>query len=104
MSRVRASASATRDVSMVIHRRPHCSATYAVVPDPHVGSKTRSPGSVVIRMQRLTSSVFVWTTYMGADAPPSPSHQLDIRLAEGVDEYRTNLTSFFRGNRRSAIP
>ena len=37
---------------MVIHRRPHCSATMAVVPDPHVGSSTRSPGSVVIRMHR----------------------------------------------------
>ena len=28
-----ASVTATRDVSHVIHRRPHCSATYAVVPD-----------------------------------------------------------------------
>src|ERR1035437_9361789 len=38
--RARASASATREVSMVIQRRPHCSATVAVVPEPHVGSST----------------------------------------------------------------
>ena len=42
----------TRDVSQVIQRRPHCSATYAVVPDPHVGSKTEIAGSVVIRSAR----------------------------------------------------
>src|SRR5207244_765383 len=41
MMRARANASATRDVSMVIQRQPHCSATYAVVPEPQVGSKTR---------------------------------------------------------------
>ncbi len=52
MSRARANANATRDVSMVIHRLPHCSATYAVVPDPHVGSSTKSPGSVVINRYR----------------------------------------------------
>ena len=62
MSRVRASASATREVSTVIHRRPHCSATYAVVPAPQVGSSTRSPGSVVMSMQRSMTFVFVWTT------------------------------------------
>src|SRR5579875_994947 len=56
MRRERASASATRLVSMVIQRRPHCSATYAVVPEPHVGSSTRSPGSVVMSKQRFTSS------------------------------------------------
>ena len=52
MMRARASARATREVSMVIQRRPHCSATYAVVPEPQVGSRTRSPGSVVMRIQR----------------------------------------------------
>ena len=52
MMRARASARATREVSMVIQRRPHCSATYAVVPEPQVGSRTRSPGSVAMRMQR----------------------------------------------------
>ena len=30
-------------------------------PEPHVGSRTRSPGSVVIRMQRSTIPVSVWT-------------------------------------------
>ena len=41
----RVSASATRDVSMVIHRRPPLfGEMYAVVPDPQVGSSTRSPG------------------------------------------------------------
>src|SRR5262249_5525070 len=53
----------TRLVSMVIHRRPHCSATYAVVPEPHVGSRMRSPGSVVISMQRSMILGLVWTTY-----------------------------------------
>ena len=62
-SRCRASASGTRDVSMVIQRRPHCSATYAVVPEPQVGSRTRSPGSVVIRRQRWMTFTLVWTTY-----------------------------------------
>ena len=41
---------------MVIQRRPHCSATKAVVPEPQVGSSTRSPGSVVMRRQRSTTS------------------------------------------------
>ena len=54
MIRCRASASATREVSIVIQRRPHCSATKAVVPEPQVGSSTRSPGSVDISMQRST--------------------------------------------------
>src|SRR5262245_61502554 len=36
----RARASATRLVSIVIQRLPQCSATYAVVPEPHVGSRT----------------------------------------------------------------
>src|SRR5204863_3150652 len=53
MMRARAKASATRDVSIVIQRRPHCSATVAVVPEPQVGSSTRSPGSVAINMQRF---------------------------------------------------
>src|ERR1700737_2149313 len=62
VSRVRASVRHTRLVSIVIQRRPHCSATYAVVPDPHVGSSTRSPGSVVIRMHLSSTFVLVWTT------------------------------------------
>ena len=61
--RARARAKATREVSMVIQRRPHCSATYAVVPEPQVGSRTRSPGSVAMRRQRWITSWFVWTTY-----------------------------------------
>ena len=44
MMRARASASATREVSMVIHRRPHCSATVAVVPEPQVGSEPARQG------------------------------------------------------------
>ena len=59
MTRARASARATREVSMVIQRRPHCSATYAVVPEPQVGSRTRSPGSVVINTQRSTTLAVV---------------------------------------------
>ena len=53
MMRARASASATREVSIVIQRRPHCSATVAVVPEPQVGSSTRSPGSEAINMHPL---------------------------------------------------
>ena len=45
-------ANGTRDVSHVSHRRPHPSATKAVVPEPQVGSRTKSPGRVVIKMQR----------------------------------------------------
>ena len=37
-------------------------AEYAVVPDPHVGSRTRSPGSVHINTHRCTTFVSVWTT------------------------------------------
>ena len=58
----RANAIATREVSIVIQRRPHCSATVAVVPEPQVGSSTRSPGSVAIRRQRSMIRVPVWTT------------------------------------------
>lgn len=74
MRRVRAGASATRDVSIVIHRRPHCSATYAVVPLPHVGSSTRSPGSVVISWHRWMTRLSVWTTYnlSSPTKPPVP--------------------------------
>src|SRR2546427_6504249 len=63
MMRARASASATREVSMVIQRRPHCSATYAVVPEPQVGSRTRSPGSVHISKHRCITLGAVCTTY-----------------------------------------
>ncbi len=55
---------------MVIQRRPHCSATMAVVPEPQVGSSTRSPGSEVIKMQRWTTFVAVWTTYAFASENP----------------------------------
>src|SRR5260370_11961231 len=68
--RARASASATREVSMVIHRRPHSSAAYAVVPEPHVGSSTRSPGSVAIMMHLWTTFVDVWTTYTLSSVNP----------------------------------
>ncbi len=75
-NRCRAMAAATRELSTVIHRRPHCSATNAVVPLPHVGSSTRSPGSVVINMQRWIIFVAVWTTYTRSLAPPVSSQTL----------------------------
>ena len=53
---------ATREVSIVTHRRPHCSATTAVVPEPQVISSTKSPGSVAINMQRRTADRAVCTT------------------------------------------
>ena len=56
---------------MVIQRRPHCSATVAVVPEPQVGSSTRSPGSVVIRMQRWTTFADVSTTYLLSETKPA---------------------------------
>src|SRR5690606_1960421 len=71
MRRALARASATLDVSITIQRRPHCSATYAVVPEPQVGSSTKSPGSVVIKIQRLTTSGLVSTTYVGFAGPLS---------------------------------
>lgn len=49
-----ARAGETREVSMVIQRRPHCLATQAVVPEPQVGSRTKSPGSAIRRRQRAT--------------------------------------------------
>ncbi len=52
----------------------------SVVPLPQVGSRTRSPGSVVIKMQRWTISGLVCTTYVGSEAPPKASHQLDRDL------------------------
>src|ERR1035437_8638148 len=62
ITRCFASASATRLESQVIQRRPHCSAVYAVVPLPQVGSNTKSPGSVVIRMHRSITFGDVCTT------------------------------------------
>ena len=56
----------TRLVSVVIQRRPQSSATNAVVPLPHVGSSTKSPGSVVIKRQRSITFALVWTTYLFA--------------------------------------
>src|SRR5690606_35236914 len=58
--------SAMRLVSMVIHRRPHCSATYAAVPLPQVGSRTRSPGSVDNKIHRWIILAPVWTTNRGS--------------------------------------
>src|SRR5436190_21316411 len=46
-------------LSIAIHRRPHCSATYGMVPPPHVGSRIRSPGSVVIKTHRGGMTVFI---------------------------------------------
>src|SRR5579885_118095 len=63
MRRCFANVSATRDVSHVIHRRPNFSALAAVVPEPQVGSKTRSPGSVVITRHLSTTLGLVSTTY-----------------------------------------
>src|ERR1700687_4259135 len=77
MMRARASANATREVSIVIQRRPHCSATVAVVPEPQVGSSTKSPGSVAIR-RHLASRLFGYGdgTYrrrkVGSRAHPIP--------------------------------
>ncbi len=78
INRCRATARATREVSIVIHRRPQCSAAYAVVPAPQVGSSTRSPGSVVISRQRSMILVSVWTTYILSEMFPAvSSHQLE---------------------------
>ncbi len=80
-SRWRASASGTREVSIVIQRRPHFSDTCAVVPEPHEGSRTKSPGIVESRMQRSTILLFVCTTYsLSSTKPPVAvsAHRLDI--------------------------
>ena len=81
--RCRATLIATRDVSQVSHRRPVISADAAVVPDPQVGSNTRSLGSVVIRMHLSSVDRDVWTTKIFGSlrlwiAPPMSSHTLDI--------------------------
>ena len=53
----RARASGTRLVSIVIQRRPHCSATYAVVPLPQVGSSDEVAG--VSRHKAHRSAILV---------------------------------------------
>src|SRR6266487_553261 len=74
---------ATLDVSHVIQRRPYLSADIAVVPEPPVGSKTISPGSVDIRTHRSTTFFGVWTTYTFSSVKlPTPvSNQ---RFVKGV--------------------
>ena len=90
-----ASDKATRLVSMVIQRRPHCSATKAVVPLPHVGSSTRSPGSVVINMQRSMILCDVWTTYNLSDANPAIVVSVQ-RLVKGVTGKSANSLTYLR--------
>ena len=105
MMRARAKAMATREVSAVIQGRPHCSATYAVVPEPQVGSRTRSPGSVVINTQRSTTRTFVWTTNtLESPKPLTPvSGQRLFRAPNRKSsKYRTNRSSFPTGKSRFA--
>src|SRR5690242_14734427 len=90
--RALASASATRDVSIVIQRRPHCSATYAVVPEPQVGSSTRSPGSVVIRIQRSTIFVFVCTTYIFSALNPPWETSVQMLFSGDAEKSSKYLT------------
>src|ERR1700724_3752796 len=109
MTRARARARATREVSIVIHRRPHCSATYAVVPEPQVGSRTRSPGSVAIKIQRSTTAEAVWTTYVLSLAPLK-SFQMFVRVetekSPNERAYRIDVESGISrvALRRRAIP
>src|SRR5579871_5760448 len=106
MIRARASANATRDVSMVIQRRPHCSATKAAVPEPHVGSRTRSPGSVAIKTQRSVTLVLVWTTYILGSPNPAvvvSSHWLVSEKTRKSSKKRTYLNVLPAANRRDAF-
>jgi hypothetical protein len=84
MIRARANASATREVSMVIQRRPHCSATNAVVPEPQVGSHTRSPGSVIMSTHRSRTRETVWTTYRFGSVLLAPLLVSSHTLAIGI--------------------
>ena len=82
---------------MVIHRRPHCSATKAVVPEPQVGSSTRSPGSVAMRIQRSMTFALVWTTYAfsSVNAPVWVSvHRSEIGLTAKSSMKRTYESEF----------
>src|ERR1700679_3341427 len=105
--RTLARASATREVSAVIHRLPHCSATNAVVPDPHVGSRTRSPGSVAKSTQRATTLVFVSTTYLLSCAS-NPHRVSSHRLFTGITGKSRNRLKYeidaLRGMSRFDIP
>jgi hypothetical protein len=62
----------------------HCSAAYAVVPLPQVGSTTKSPGLVVIIMRSITFGL-VWTTYLLSGVPARSFQTLVI--------YRSEITS-----------
>ena len=85
---------ATLDVSQVIQRLPHISALKAVVPEPQVGSNTRSPGWVVMSMHRATTRSPVCTLY--SFAPTLVSVQCALRLRKGKSEWnRLNLICFF---------
>ena len=50
------------DESHVIHLLPNFSAIKDVVPEPHVGSKTKSPGSVDINIHLCITKGLVSTT------------------------------------------
>ena len=73
---------ATREVSHVIQRRPSFSAQEAVVPEPQVGSKTMSPGSVVMAMQRSMTLGEVCTAY--SFTLPNPLMTVSSPLFRGV--------------------
>src|SRR6266705_1503265 len=103
--RCRVKAKATRDVSIVIHRRPHFSATNAVVPEPHVGSITRSPGSVDMSKQRSITLGLVCTTYSLSPGRPAVivSVQRDVYgIPWKSSMYRTYDKDALRGDMRLA--
>src|SRR5271155_5037828 len=102
MRRCLARVVATREVSQVIQRRPHCSATTAVVPEPQVGSNTRSPGSVVIKTQRAIALVTVCTTEIfGSLYPLEPvSAQIVVSGKAGKSSTKRTYLNFEVASKR----
>ena len=69
---------------MVTHRLPHCSATTAVVPDPHVGSK---PGPRIGRHKRQRSLSWVGLNHIDSLMPPESFQIFAMGDRKIVKEY-----------------
>ena len=81
--RWRATAMDTAEVSMAIQRRPQRSAVKGIAPEPQVGSRTRSPGSVVMSRTRRNTSGGVSTMYGLSIGAPMFVHTL-VMLRPGI--------------------
>ena len=86
--RCRAIAIGIGEVSHVIHLRPQRSEINAVVAPPQVGSNTKSPGSVAIRIHRSITLSDVCTTYLLSPGRLTRDQMLVINLPGTSSSYR----------------